>query len=77
MLDASNDLGPESPIRAPMESFGDQVFGRSHEFEALQADAGADGPFRRPDVAQARIESLTVVTRDERFAPYGVELLAA
>ena len=34
-------------------------------------------PFDRMLVAQARLESLTLVTRDQRFAAYGVELLAA
>jgi PIN domain nuclease of toxin-antitoxin system len=34
-------------------------------------------PFDRMLIAQARVESLTVVTRDERFARYGIEVLAA
>lgn len=36
-----------------------------------------DDPFDRMLIAQASIEGLTVVTRDERFAAYGVRLLAA
>lgn len=32
-------------------------------------------PFDRMLVAQARVESLTLVTRDKRFADYGVEVL--
>ncbi len=34
-------------------------------------------PFDRMLIAQAQLESLTIVTRDERFARYGVQLLAA
>ena len=34
-------------------------------------------PFDRMLVAQALLERLTVVTRDTRFAPYGVPVLAA
>jgi PIN domain nuclease of toxin-antitoxin system len=34
-------------------------------------------PFDRMLIAQARLESLTIVTRDARFALYGVQLLAA
>jgi PIN domain nuclease of toxin-antitoxin system len=34
-------------------------------------------PFDRLLVAQARLEKLTLVTRDERLAAYGVEILAA
>ena len=36
-----------------------------------------DDPFDRALIAQASIESLTVVTRDERFDAYGVDLLLA
>ena len=34
-------------------------------------------PFDRMLVAQARVESLTILTRDQRFALYGVDLLSA
>lgn len=34
-------------------------------------------PFDRMLIAQAQIESLTIVTRDARFVPYGVPLLEA
>jgi PIN domain nuclease of toxin-antitoxin system len=34
-------------------------------------------PFDRMLIAQAMIEGLTIVTRDPRFEPYGVQLLAA
>ena len=34
-------------------------------------------PFDRMLIAQARVEGLTIVTRDRRFEPYGVPLLAA
>lgn len=36
-----------------------------------------DDPFDRMLVAQARLEGLTIVTRDEQLARYGVPLLAA
>ena len=34
-------------------------------------------PFDRMLIAQAQIEGLTLVTRDEKFRPYGVALLTA
>ncbi len=34
-------------------------------------------PFDRMLIAQAQLESLTIVTRDPRFVPYGVRLLEA
>lgn len=34
-------------------------------------------PFDRMLIAQAQVEGLTIVTRDPRFAPYGVMTLAA
>lgn len=36
-----------------------------------------DDPFDRMLLAQAKIEALTIVTRDKRFADYDVPLLAA
>lgn len=36
-----------------------------------------DDPFDRMLIAQATIEGLTVVSRDGRFAAYGVRLLTA
>ena len=34
-------------------------------------------PFDRMLIAQAKVEGLSIVTRDEAFAPYGVELIGA
>jgi PIN domain nuclease of toxin-antitoxin system len=36
-----------------------------------------DDPFDRMLVAQARTRHLTLVSRDPRFSPYGIELLTA
>lgn len=36
-----------------------------------------DDPFDRMLIAQARLEGLTIATRDPRFAAYGVSTLAA
>lgn len=36
-----------------------------------------DDPFDRMLISQARIEGLTIVTRDPRFGPYGVATLGA
>lgn len=36
-----------------------------------------DDPFDRMLLAQAKVEGLTLVTRDSEFAPYGVALLPA
>jgi PIN domain nuclease of toxin-antitoxin system len=72
-------------LRAP-DDLAEQV--RLNRFTALPITiahalaAGAlprhhDDPFDRLLIAQALEERLTVVTRDERFAAYGVSLLAA
>ena len=49
----------------------------SHALRAGSLPPHHRDPFDRMLVAQARLESLTLVTRDQRFAAYGVELLAA
>jgi PIN domain nuclease of toxin-antitoxin system len=61
---------------------------RRHRFEALPITiahayaAGSlnrhhDDPFDRMLVAQAGLEGLTLVTRDERLSPYGIPILKA
>lgn len=68
------------------DDLADQV--TAHRFEALSITlghamaAGAlpphhDDPFDRMLVAQAKTEELTVVTRDQRFALYGIPTLPA
>jgi PIN domain nuclease of toxin-antitoxin system len=48
-----------------------------HSIEAGALPSHHADPFDRMLVAQARIEGLTIVTRDKAFAPYGVDVLAA
>ena len=48
-----------------------------HAFRAGSLPPHHQDPFDRMLIAQALIEGLTIVTRDARFEPYGVPLLAA
>ena len=48
-----------------------------HSIEAGALPSHHGDPFDRMLIAQARIEGLTIVTRDKAFAPYGVDVLAA
>jgi len=49
----------------------------AHGLEVATLPAVHGDPFNRLLVAQARLEGLTLVTRDERLAEYGVPVLAA
>lgn len=49
----------------------------AHAAVAAQLPTHHTDPFDRMLVAQAQVESLTLVTRDERLGTYGVPLLAA
>jgi PIN domain nuclease of toxin-antitoxin system len=49
----------------------------SHALAAGQLPAHHSDPFDRMLVAQAKLEDLTLVTRDERLAAYGVAVLPA
>lgn len=49
----------------------------SHGVAAGRLDRHHEDPFDRMLVAQALAEGLTIVTRDNRFADYGVALLPA
>lgn len=48
-----------------------------HALKAGALDPHHRDPFDRMLVAQALVESFTIVTRDPRFAAYGVSLLGA
>ena len=48
-----------------------------HSFRAGSLPPHHQDPFDRMLIAQALVEGLTIVTRDPRFEPYGVPLLAA
>jgi PIN domain nuclease of toxin-antitoxin system len=48
-----------------------------HSIEAGALPRHHSDPFDRMLIAQAQIEGLTLVTRDQRFADYGVATLAA
>jgi PIN domain nuclease of toxin-antitoxin system len=48
-----------------------------HGLEAGQLPRHHADPFDRMLIAQALADGLTIVTRDKRFADYGVSLLAA
>jgi PIN domain nuclease of toxin-antitoxin system len=49
----------------------------AHALAAGSLPRHHDDPFDRMLVAQARIEGLTIATRDNRFALYGVPILPA
>ncbi|HET6601735.1 MAG TPA: type II toxin-antitoxin system VapC family toxin [Gaiella sp.] len=49
----------------------------AHGLEVAALPLHHTDPFDRLLIAQARLEGLTIVTRDERLAEYGVPVLAA
>lgn len=49
----------------------------AHGVTAGELDRHHDDPFDRMLIAQARLEGLTIVTRDERFRDYDVAVMAA
>lgn len=70
-LDAPDDL---------LEALDANTFDRlaitaAHALAAGELPAHHDDPFDRMLIAQARMEGLTLVTVDERFAEYDVDLL--
>ena len=76
---ALNKLSAPDDLAAQVENSGFTAL-PIHISHALAAGAlprHHDDPFDRMLIAQAKIEGLTLTTRDERFAAYGVPLLAA
>lgn len=57
--------------------FGPLPISARHALAAGLLPAYHRDPFDRMLIAQARAESLTIVTRDLRFKPYGQDLLVA
>jgi PIN domain nuclease of toxin-antitoxin system len=57
--------------------FGVLPLGVDHALAAGRLPRHHDDPFDRALIAQGLVESLTIVTRDPRFAAYGVSLLPA
>ena len=49
----------------------------AHALKAGALPRHHDDPFDRMLIAQAQLEGLTLVTRDERIAPYGIKLMQA
>ncbi len=49
----------------------------THAMAAGQLPRHHEDPFDRMLIAQALAEQMTVVTRDKRFADYGVQVIAA
>jgi PIN domain nuclease of toxin-antitoxin system len=70
-------------LPAPLEDAVTTSQYRQLEIKTLHALAAASlplhhaDPFDRMLIAQAQVESLTIVTRDRRFAAYGVAVLPA
>jgi len=48
-----------------------------HAIAAAELPRHHADPFDRMMIAQARLERLTIITRDRRFADYGVPILSA
>ena len=59
------------------EGFAALPISTTHALSAGALPLHHRDPFDRMLIAQATIEGLTIVTRDRRFAPYGVPVLAA
>lgn len=72
-LRAPDDLITQLEINA----FTPLAISVDHAIAAGSLPRHHDDPFDRMLIAQASVEELTVVTRDERFAAYEVRLLAA
>lgn len=72
-LTVPDDLGP---VLAAV-SFSPLPISLEHASLAGSLPPHHRDPFDRMLIAQAQLESLTIVTRDARFARYGVQLLVA
>lgn len=70
---------PRSWVQRLSREFGAQSLPitQSHVIEAADLPDHHRDPFDRILVAQARIEGISVVTADEMFGRYGVEVIAA
>ncbi|MDE3077543.1 MAG: type II toxin-antitoxin system VapC family toxin [Chloroflexota bacterium] len=76
---ALNKLSAPDDLEEQLESGGFESLSMrvSHALAAGALPRHHDDPFDRMLVAQAQIEGLTLVTRDEGFAAYGVRMLRA
>ena len=72
-LDAPADL----PAQLESNGFMALPITVAHGLAAGALPRHHDDPFDRMLIAQALVEDLTVASRDERFATYGVAVLAA
>lgn len=72
-LDMPDDLG----YQLARHGFVPLSINLAHALAAGALPRHHTDPFDRLLIAQAQIEGLTVVTRDVRFAAYGVPILAA
>jgi PIN domain nuclease of toxin-antitoxin system len=72
-LTAPDDLGPHLEAA----NFEPLLISLEHARAAGLLPPHHRDPFDRMLIAQAQLESLTIVTRDARFVPYGVQLLEA
>lgn len=72
-LDLDADLAGEPALHGFLEL----GITAGHAVEAARLPLHHGDPFDRMLIAQARLEDLTVVTRDAAFKAYGVPLLAA
>jgi PIN domain nuclease of toxin-antitoxin system len=72
------DLVPED-LRAELDvaGFDSLPITQEHGIAAGALPLHHKDPFDRMLIAQARLEGLTIITRDRRFAPYDVALLPA
>jgi PIN domain nuclease of toxin-antitoxin system len=76
---ATGKLEAPGPLvrRITAEKFEPLPITLEHGASAGKLPLHHSDPFDRMLIAQAQIESLTLVTRDPRFAPYAVMTLAA
>lgn len=72
-LDLDADLAREPAVHGFLEL----GITAAHAVEATRLPLHHSDPFDRMLIAQARLEDLTLVTRDRALEPYGVPLLPA
>ena len=70
-------LGRDLAQEALAHGFAPLSIGFAHSLEAGRLPAHHADPFDRMLIAQARLEELTLITRDPRLTAYGVALLEA
>jgi PIN domain nuclease of toxin-antitoxin system len=67
------DVPDRFVLEALADGFGSLSVTSAHALEVAELPTHHRDPFDRMLIAQARVEGLSIVSRDERFDGYGVE----